>query len=70
MLINHALGLWLATLVIEGRVVKIAIKADVKWTVAFGADLAKTDPLPEFNLPPAMKTVHQFMPAKWSFPLA
>lgn len=65
--VDHTLSLWFATLIIEGGIVKIAIKANVKRTVALGAHLPKTDPLPKLNLPSAMKTVHQFTPTKSYF---
>jgi hypothetical protein len=66
-LVHHALGLWFATLIVEGGIVKITIETDVERTTAFGAHLPKTDPLSKLNVPSAVKTVHQFTPTKWLF---
>jgi hypothetical protein len=62
-LIDYALGLGLAALIIEGGIVKRAIETNMKETAASGALLTKGNSLRKLYLPSAVIAVHQFAPA-------
>jgi hypothetical protein len=58
MLVNHAVGLRLAALIIVSGVMETAIEADVQRPIALGTGLAKADALLNHNFPATVKTIH------------